>query len=132
MRVFREACSEALDHLLQNPAKHTFLSQNRVWGPTSEHSGPKNTVWPEKFIFWPFSGIKCGFLVIAALKPWIICSKTLQNTFSESSTLKIEYGTLQLTTQARKHRFRPKNGIFWPFLGKKCGFLVITAPQHSI
>ena len=28
-----------------------------------------------------FFGKKCVFLVMAALKPLIICSKTLQNTF---------------------------------------------------
>ena len=71
---------------------------------------------------------------MAALKPLIICSKTLQNAFlSESSTLKKGYGALQLTTQAPKTLFQAKKmAFFWPFWGKKCGCLVMAAPKHSI
>ena len=53
--------------------QNVFLSvqhpQHRVWGPTCDHSGPKNTAK------------HCVFLVMAALKPLIVCSETLQNTF---------------------------------------------------
>ena len=42
--------------------------------------------------------------------------------FFESTILKIGYGALQLTTQAPKRCFRLQNGLFWPFLGQKCGF----------
>ena len=52
--------------------------------------------------FWPK---KCVFLVMAPLKPLIICSKNLRHTFCEPSTLKKGYGALQLTTQAPKTLF---------------------------
>ena len=50
-----EGGSETLDHLLQNPAKHASLSpasSKKVWGPTSDHSGPKNTVLGQKMAFF--------------------------------------------------------------------------------
>ena len=51
-------------------------------------------------------GKKCGFLVMVAPNPLIICLKTLENThFCESSTLKIGYGALYLTNQAPKTLF---------------------------
>ena len=43
------------------------------------------------------------------------------------------WGPLHLTTPAPKTLFwAKKKGIFWPFWGKKCGFLVMVAPKHSI
>ena len=59
---------------------------------------------------------------MAALKPLIICSKTLQITFFEASTLKIGYVALQVTTPAPKTLFWATKWNFPPFLGKKCGF----------
>ena len=63
---------------LQNALFSVQHPQNRVWGPTCDHSGPKNTVLGRKMAFF---GQKCVFFVMAALKPLIVCSKTLQNTF---------------------------------------------------
>ena len=51
----------------------------------------------------------------------------------ESGNLKLGYGALQLTTQAPKTLFQAKkNGIFGHFWAKKCAFLVMAAPKHSI
>ena len=71
---------------------------------------------------------------MAALKPLIIWSKTLQNPlFFESSTLKIGYGALQLTTQAQKMLFQAKKWHFLAIFGQKMRvFLVMAAPKHSI
>ena len=55
--------------------------------------------------FWLFLVQKCGFLVMAAPKNSITCSKTLQTLLLESSTLKIGWGALQLTTHAPKTLF---------------------------
>ena len=63
------------------------------------------------------------FLVMAALKHSMTCSKKLQNTFFDSSPLKIGWGALHLPTQAPKSLFWAKNGIFWQFLGQKMRFL---------
>ena len=59
---------------------------------------------------------------MAAAKHPTTCSKTLQNTFFYSSTLKIGWGALQLPTQAPKTLFRAKNGIFFAILGQKMQF----------
>ena len=91
---------------LQNALFSVQHPQNRVWGPTCEHSGPKNTVLSQKMaFFWPFLAKKCVFLVMEALKPLIVCYKTLQKIFFETSTLKIGYGALQLTTPSPKTLF---------------------------
>ena len=67
---------------LQNAFFSVQHPQNRVWGPTCDYSGPKNTVLGQKMAFsGHFWQKKCVFLVMAALKPLIVCSKTLQNTF---------------------------------------------------
>ena len=44
----------------------------------------------------------------------------------------MRWGAPQLPTQAPKTLCRGQNGIFWPFWGKKCGFLVMAAPKQSI
>ena len=69
-------CSKTLQnalHSVQHP-------QNRVWGPKCDHSGRKNTVLGQKMAFcghlWPKNAF---LLAMAALKPLIVCSKTLQN-----------------------------------------------------
>ena len=60
---------------------------------------------------------------MAAQQQMITCSKTLQNTFFfESSTLKIGWGGLQLTTQAPKTLFWAKTWRFLAIFGQKCGF----------
>ena len=70
---------------------------------------------------------------MAALKPLIFCSKTLQKVSLESSTLKIGYGALQLTTQAPKTLFQAKKWHFLAIFGQKIRFfLVMVAPIHSI
>ena len=51
---------------------------------------------------------------------------------TESSTLKIGWGALQLTTHAPKTLFYAKKVFFCPFWGKKCGRLVMAAPKHWI
>ena len=63
---------------LENISSRVQHPENRVWGPISDHSGPKNTVLGQKMAFF---GQKSRFLVMAALKPSIIGSNTLQNTF---------------------------------------------------
>ena len=66
---------------LQNTVLGVQHPQNGVWGPTTDHSSPKNTALGKKNgIFWPFLGKKCGFFVTAAPKQSITCSKTLQST----------------------------------------------------
>ena len=57
-----------------------------------------------------------------------------KHVFFESSTLKIGWGGLQLTTQAPKNTVlgQKKNGSFWPFLGENAVFLVLAAPKHFI
>ena len=77
-------------------------------------------------------GKKYGFLVMLAPEPLIICSKRLQTRFLESSTLKIWYGALPVTTQAPKKLFWAKNGFFPPFLAKKCVFFVMAALKPLI
>ena len=71
-------CSKTLQNVLfrvQHP-------QNRVWDPTCDHSGPRNTVLGQNLAFFGHFWQKNSFfLVMAALKPLIICSKTLQNAF---------------------------------------------------
>ena len=53
--------------------------------------------------------------------------------FFESSTLKIGYGALQLTTQAPKTLFQAKKWHFLAIFGQKMRFfLVMAAPKHSI
>ena len=67
---------------LQNAFSCVQHPQNRHWGPTCDHSGPQNTVFGQKMVFcWPFLAKKCVFLVMAALKLLIVCSRTFQNTF---------------------------------------------------
>ena len=55
--------------------------QNRVWGPTCDHSGPKNTVLSQKRLFLDIFGQKMRFFGDGSLKPLIVCSKTLQKIF---------------------------------------------------
>ena len=62
------------------------------------------------------------FFVMAALKHSITCSKALQNTSCDSSTLKIGWVAPQLPGQAPKTLFWEKNGIFWPFWAKNAVF----------
>ena len=53
--TFGDGGSETLDNLHQNLAKHGFLSpapSERVEGPTSDHSGPTNTVLGQKLAFF--------------------------------------------------------------------------------
>ena len=61
-----------------------------------------------------------------------LLQKPCKTRICDSSTLKIGWGALQLPTQAPKTLFWEKNGSFWPFWGKKCGFLVMAAPGQSI
>ena len=65
---------------LQNALFSVQHPQKRVWGPTCDHSGPKNTFLSKKWLFLAIFGQKCVFLVMAALKPLIVSSKTLQKT----------------------------------------------------
>ena len=74
-------------------------------------------------------GKKYGFLVMAATNTRYLVPKLCKTRFSESTTLKIGYGALQLTTHAPKICFGPKK---WLFFGKKSGFLVMVAPEPVI
>ena len=72
-------CSETL----QNTSLRVQHPENRVWGPTTDHSGPKNAVLGYKMAFLAGFGQKMRFfLVMAAPKHSITCSKNVQNTFS--------------------------------------------------
>ena len=82
--------------------------------------------------FGDFGAKKAVFLVMAAPKNWITCSKTLQTRFFESSTLIIGWEALQLPTQAPKTLFEAKRWLFLAIFGQKMGFfLVMAAPKHS-
>ena len=59
------------------------------------------------------------FLVMAAPKHSITCSKKLHTHFFDSSALKIGWGALQLPTQAPKTLFWAKDGIFFGDFGAK-------------
>ena len=72
--------------------------------------------------FWPFLGEKCGFLVIAAPKNSISCSKTLQNTFLGVPQTESRVGGPQLPTQAPKTLFKGKKSLFLAIFGQKMGF----------
>ena len=93
---FGNGGSETLNNLLQNLAKNFFFDSSNLtigWGaPQLPTQAPKTLFWGKNGIFWRFWGKKCGFWVMAAPKQSI--------TFFESSTLKIGWGALQLTTQA--------------------------------
>ena len=95
--------------------------------------------------FWPFLGKKCGFFGDGGSKKnSITCSKTLhsrsKHIFVSPKPSKPFLGTkgffgdggplfeCPLTLQ-RPHCFWPKKALFWPFLGKKSGFLVMVAPE---
>ena len=64
-----------------------------------------------------------------APEPLIICSKKLQNTFFESSTLKIWYGALPVTTQAPKTLFWAKKWLFLAIFGQKMRFFCDGGPE---
>ena len=67
---------------LQNTFLRVQHPENRVWGPTTDHSGPKNAVLGYKTAFFGHFWAKMRFfLVMAAPKHSITCSKTLHNTF---------------------------------------------------
>ena len=59
------------------------------------------------------------FLVMAAPKHSITCSKKLQTRFFDSSTLKIGWGALQLPIQAPKTLFLAKKWHFFGHFGAK-------------
>ena len=88
---------------------------------------PKTLFWAKK---WLFLAKKCVFLVVAALKPLIVCStKPCKTLFFEPSTLKIGYGALQLTTPG----VSGYKMAFLAIFGQKMRFfLVMAAPKHSI
>ena len=72
--------------ICSKPLQKTLLGvqhpQYRVWGPTCDHSGPRGTVLGQKLVFFGnFGPENAFFLVMVALKPLIICSKTLQSAF---------------------------------------------------
>ena len=74
-------------------------------------------------------GKKYGFLVMLAPEPLLNCSKRLQNTLFESSTLKIWYGALPVTTQAPKTLFWAKKWLFLAIFGQKCVFCGNGGPE---
>ena len=90
MRFFGDGGSKTMDNLLQTLV-NTFplvqQPQNMVGGPTSDHSGPKNTVLGQKghflAIFWVKNAV---FFVLAARKHFITCSNTLRAMFFEGRT----------------------------------------------
>ena len=82
---------------------------------------------PRKMLFWAkklafFWAKKNGFLVMVALKPLIICSKTLQNTF-----LRVQHPHKRVWGPTCDHS-GPKNTVLgqeMAFFGKKMRFFVI-------
>ena len=63
---------------LQNMLYRVWHPQNRVWGPTCDHSAPQKKVLGQKKFFLAIFGKKMRFFVITALNLLIICSKSLQ------------------------------------------------------
>ena len=114
-------CSSTLQNtflLVQHPKK-------RVWGRTTDHSGPKNPVFGYKMAFFGHLWAKnVVFLVMAARKRSILCSKILQNTiycFQHPQT-RVEGPTTahsgpKNTVLGKKMtffgHFGAKNAVFW-------------------
>ena len=103
-------CSKSLQNsflLVQHP-------ENRVWGPTTDHSGPKNTVLGYKMAFFGhFWAQKRVFFVMAAPKHSITCCKILQNT-----SLGLQHPQNRVGGPTTAHS-GPKNTVSvkkWPFL----------------
>ena len=122
-RFFGDAGSGTLDHLLQKTAKHVSLSPAPSKYGMGPYLGPlrprKHCFGPKNGFFWPFLAKNAFFLVMAALKPLTICSKPCKTRFSESNNLKIGYGALQLTTQARKTLFWARKWHLFAIFGQK-------------
>ena len=86
MRIFFMA---SLKHLAtcSKTLQTTFFGvehpQNRVWGPTTDHPGPKkHFFWPKKMAFFRhLFGENAVFFVLAAPKHFITCFNTLRNMF---------------------------------------------------
>ena len=115
-------CSQTM----QNALLRVQHPQNRVWDPTTDHSGRKNAVFGYKMAFF------CNFSGKNAVCFGDGGSETLNNVLSnlaqhfvcDSSTLKIGWGALQMPTQAPKTlfwankmaffvNFGAKNAVFW-------------------
>ena len=79
--------------------------------------------------FGHFWATKFFFLVMAAPKHLITCPNNTPNPFCESSTLKIGYGALEVTTQSPETLFQAEDGTFQP---QKCGVLVMAALKHLV
>ena len=94
-------CSKTLQNTffrLQHP-------QKRVGGPTTAHSGPKNTVFGKKWHFLAIFGQKMRFFGDGGSKTIHNLLQNLETLCFESSTLRIGWGALQLTTHAPKTLF---------------------------
>ena len=90
MRFFGDCAYKTFENVLQNLAKHFFMSP-----VTSEFGGGlyMRPLRPQKHCFRPRTGIFCQFLaknavffVLAARKHFITCSNSLRNLFLEERT----------------------------------------------
>ena len=84
-QFFGDGGSGTLDQLVQNTAKQTSFESSTLklgYGalPVTTQA-PKTLFWAKIWLFVAIFGQKMRFfLVMAALEPLTICSKTLQNT----------------------------------------------------